>query len=151
MKILTYPNEILRKMSTPIEDNGTLTKMIVKKLIKTLQETPKGIGLSAPQIGYNKRIFVMNLDRSQDRVFINPVILDKSDEDQVYREGCLSVPQVYRDLKSPKWLILRYFDEYMQEHTQKMEGLEAVCASHEIDHLNGVLMIDREEVVKSSP
>jgi peptide deformylase len=145
MKILTYPNEILRTKSTEVEQKGVLLTIIIKKLNKALMDTKNGIGLSAPQIGYNKRVFIMNLGKN--KIFVNPVILEKSKETQTYPEGCLSFPGLFLDLNSPKWIRLEYLDESMTKHTEVLEGLAAVCASHEIDHLDGILMIDRQSKI----
>lgn len=148
MSILLYPDPILRQKSMEIKNvHSFSTKMIIKKLIKNLAATETGVGLSAPQVGYNVNIFIMNISKSrgQDSIFINPEIIEKSEENIIYKEGCLSFPGLYLDLESPKWIKIRYLDGSGRAMTDILEGLPAVCANHEIHHLLGELMIDREK------
>lgn len=146
MNIVLYPSEILRNKSKDVENVHSLScKMLIKKLVKTLAKTKKGIGLSAPQVGINLNVFIMNLTKStgKDLIFINPKIIEKSEEMILYTEGCLSFPDLYLELESPKWIRIKYLNQTGEEIEETLDGLAAICANHEIHHLFGELMIDR--------
>lgn len=151
MAILLYPNEILRQISVDVKSAHALsTKIIIRKLVKNLSTVPGGVGLSAPQIGNNVNIFIMNLSKikGNETVYINPQIIDKSPENISYREGCLSFPGLYLDVESPKWITLKYTTASGVEAVETLQGLAAVCANHEVHHLFGELFIDRKKETK---
>jgi peptide deformylase len=112
-----------------------------------------GIGLAAPQVGESIRLFVADTQYSRDedgavanrhlKVFINPEITWESVEDEPYTEGCLSIPGLEGDVYRPISVKMRYLDEKGVQHERLLEGLEARCAQHELDHLDGVMFIDR--------
>jgi len=115
-------------------------------MLETMYEAD-GIGLAAIQIDIPKRIIVMDLagegEEPQPRFFVNPEILDPSDETGLYQEGCLSVPEFYEEVERPQRCRVRFLDYHGNEQTIDAEGLFAVCIQHEMDHLDGVLFIDR--------
>jgi peptide deformylase len=110
-----------------------------------------GIGLAAIQVGVPKRVLVIDLQEPAEeggepvrdpRVFINPEIVEHSDRDVPYTEGCLSVPDQYADVDRPDRIRARWLDEQGERHEVVIEGLLATCLQHEMDHLEGVLFID---------
>jgi peptide deformylase len=147
-------DEILRKKSRKIEKINDRIKVLSEDMIETMNEN-EGIGLAAPQVGVLKRLIVVDIGDGP-IVMLNPEILEKEGE-QVITEGCLSVPNKNGNVKRPEKLKVKYVDLEDKTHTIKTEGLLSVVISHEIDHLNGVLFIDKvigetskeEGVVKS--
>jgi len=152
-KIITVPNPILRKKSKPIAKFDKKTTRLAEELKKAIIESydPPGVGLSAVQIGKPLRIFVTRKNiQSKPKVLINPEIIWQSKEltDGVpgkknRLEGCLSVPNYYGLVHRAKKIKLRWQDEKEQWQIRKFSGFLATVIQHEIDHLNGVLFIDR--------
>ncbi len=147
-------DEILRKKSRVIKNINDRIRVLSEDMIDTMIEN-NGIGLAAPQVGVLKRLIVVDIEEDP-MIMINPEILEKSGE-QIINEGCLSVPNKNGDVKRPEQLKVKYTDLNGNSHTIKTEGLLSVVISHEVDHLNGVLFIDKvieeteakEGVVKS--
>ena len=113
----------------------------------------RGVGLAAPQIGVSKQIAIMNPEPEDDAKLIkmiNPRIVAVSDEKVKIEEGCLSVPGVRADVERPERVTVLYQDENGKERTLEAEGLLARIVQHELDHLNGVLFIDRLSFAKRS-
>jgi peptide deformylase len=113
-----------------------------------------GIGLAAIQVGVPKRVAVIDLDpggpNSKQLYLVNPRIVEASGELSTYHEGCLSVPEVWDDVKRPARLTVEYTDEHGAKQTVTADGLFATCLQHEIDHLNGRLFIDHLSKLKRS-
>ena len=113
-----------------------------------------GIGLAAIQIGFPRRVLVMDLGRkdgkNQPRVFINPKILWTSEEKAVCQEGCLSVPDIWEEVERPAQIMAEYLDREGHLQALEAEGLLATCLQHEIDHLEGVLFVDHLSRLKRS-
>jgi len=111
-----------------------------------------GIGLAAIQVGEPIRLLVIDLAKEGEEpaphVFINPEILERSDERSVYEEGCLSIPDYYAEVERPASVRVKYLDRDGKEREIAAEGLLATCLQHEIDHLNGVLFIDHISKLK---
>ena len=155
--ILIIPDKRLRQVSKPVAKVDASIKKLVEDMFDTMYEAP-GIGLAAIQIGEPKRIVTMDLAKKEGekkpQVFINPELVDESDELSVHEEGCLSIPEYYEEVERPASVTVKYLD--LDGKTQQVEatGLLATCLQHEIDHLNGVLFIDhlsklkRDRVVK---
>lgn len=101
-----------------------------------------GLGLAAPQVGKNIRLVVINTEDGP-QAFINPFVFWKSLKKEIGEEGCLSIPNVWGLVKRSKSLILTYYDNHAKKHRLQAQGLLARVLQHEIDHLNGVLFIDR--------
>jgi len=141
--IVTEPNKILRQVSKPVDDfSSTEIKKVIKDLKDTLEATKEGLGLAAPQIGINLRIFALNLN-NEIRVFINPEITHFSKKTTPEQEGCLSVPGRAGLVERFKKVVMKYYDENGVKHKIKAKGLIAQAFQHEIDHLNGTLYIDK--------
>ena len=144
-KLITVPDEILRKKSQNIEKVGQYEKKLVKELFETMYHH-KGIGLAAIQIGIPKKIIVLDVSQKDDQknplCFINPVIKKISDEKSKYEEGCLSIPNTFIEIERPKTCIVEYIDIEGEKNIMKCDGLLSTCIQHEINHLDGKLIID---------
>ena len=111
-----------------------------------------GIGLAAPQVGILDRLIVMDCSDKNNKKkplkFINPEILEKSDELCEFEEGCLSLPTQFAKVVRPNFVLVKYKDENGKENKKKFYGIEATCIQHEIDHLNGKLFVDHVSKLK---
>ena len=149
--IITVPNEVLKKISDPIENVGEGEKKLVNDLFETMYES-NGIGLAAVQVGILKRILVIDVSAKEEKknplCFINPVIKKISDETSVYEEGCLSIPDTFIEIERPKTCEVEYVNINGKKETIKCEGLLATCLQHEINHLDGKLIIDHLSKLK---
>jgi peptide deformylase len=155
--ILEVPDPRLKTVSTPVETFDDDLRTLVADMFETMYDAP-GIGLAAIQVGVPKRVLVIDLQDGgvppsaeggeepepvkNPRVFINPEILDPSDEYTLYNEGCLSVPDQYADVERPSTIRARWQDLDGKVHEEAMDGLMATCLQHEMDHLEGILFID---------
>ncbi len=143
--IITVPNEVLKKISDPIEKVGESEKKLVNDLFETMYNS-NGIGLAAVQVGILKRILVIDVSTKEEEKnplsFINPVIKKISDETSVYEEGCLSIPDTFIEIERPKICEVEYIDLDGKLKNIKCDGLLSTCLQHEINHLDGKLIID---------
>ena len=143
--IITVPNEILKKISEPIVNVGVNEKKLINDLFETMYNS-KGIGLAAVQVGILKRVLVIDVSSKDEKKnpmsFINPVIKNLSDETSVYEEGCLSIPETFIEIERPKICEVEYIDLDGKKKTIKCEGLLSTCLQHEINHLEGKLIIE---------
>ena len=149
--IITVPNEILKKISEPIVNVGVNEKKLINDLFETMYNS-KGIGLAAVQVGILKRVLVIDVSGKDEKKnpmsFINPVIKNLSDETSVYEEGCLSIPETFIEIERPKICEVEYIDLDGKKKTIKCEGLLSTCLQHEINHLDGKLIIDHLSKLK---
>jgi len=143
--IITVPNEVLKKVSDPIEKVSENEKKLVKDLFETMYHS-KGIGLAAVQVGILKRILVIDVSTKEEKknplCFINPVVKKISQETSVYEEGCLSIPDTFIEIERPKICEVEYIDINGKMKNIKCDGLLSTCLQHEINHLDGKLIID---------
>ena len=143
--IITVPDETLKKISEPIEKIGVNEKKLIKDLIDTMYDS-NGIGLAAVQVGILKRILVIDVSKKDEKKnpmsFINPVIKKFSDETSVYEEGCLSIPETFIEIERPKTCEVEYIDINGNQKILQCNGLLSTCLQHEINHLDGKLIID---------
>ena len=145
MEILTLGDELLRQKAVPvanIKDNPHKWGKIAQEMLNSLKEG-NGVGLAGPQIGLMERIFVTNVNRDEPRVFINPSIIETSQETAKYEEGCLSIPGIWADVVRPKMVKIQAWNEKGRPFTVEASGILARVILHEFDHLEGVLFIDR--------
>jgi len=142
MQILTLGNECLRQKALPVNKIGPEYVNIAKELIDTLH-AGDGIGLAGPQVGLLERIFTVHVGDYDPLVFINPSIIETSQETLNYEEGCLSIPGIYTDVIRPRTVIIQAWNEKGRPFTLEAGGLMARVILHEYDHLEGVLFIDR--------
>ena len=150
-EIITIPDETLKKISEPVEKVGVNEKKLIDDLFETMYDS-NGIGLAAVQVGILKRILVVDVSSKEEKkkpiCFINPVIKKISDELSVYEEGCLSIPDTFIEIERPKICEVEYVDIDGKTKTQEFDGLLSTCIQHEINHLDGKLIIDHLSKLK---
>jgi len=150
-KIITVPDETLKKISDPIENVGPNEKKLIDDLFETMYHS-KGIGLAAVQIGVLKRVLVVDVsgkdEKNQPLSLINPVIKKFSDETSIYEEGCLSIPDTFIEIERPQICEVEYIDNSGKKKILKCDGLLSTCIQHEINHLDGKLIIDHLSKLK---
>lgn len=145
--IVAYGDPILKKRAADIEKESIDVKKLSEDMFETMYNS-HGVGLAAPQIGMSIRMFIADGAPMDEKLadfrntFINPTIIDESDEEWSYEEGCLSIPGVRSDVIRPEKITLHYFDTDWKEHTEEYDGLAARIIQHEYDHLEGILFLD---------
>jgi len=151
--ILTEPNKLLRQISQAVDNVGENEQKLMDDMIETMYAA-NGIGLAAIQIGFPKRIIVMDISKDRTKknpmYFVNPIIINKDKEHSTYEEGCLSVPDQFAEIDRPNKCEVEYLDYNGEKKLIKAEGLLATCIQHEIDHLEGILFIDYLSKLKKS-
>lgn len=154
--LIEEASKVLRTPPAPFDfESREDAKEIETKLSEAMDKFG-GIGLSANQVGLDARVFVM---RTQDgnKAFFNPEITKASQETDLLKEGCLSFPDIYLMIKRPRVCEMKYQDAEGNEHSTMLDGVGARCAQHEIDHLNGIVFLQRasklklERALKSRP
>jgi peptide deformylase len=148
--ILEVPDPRLKLVSAPVETFDDALRALVADMFETMYAAP-GIGLAAIQIGVPRRVLVIDLQEPgpdgeptrDPRVFVNPEILEASAELSAYSEGCLSVPDLYADVDRPSRVRARWRDVGGGAREAWIYGLLATCLQHEMDHLEGVVFLDR--------
>lgn len=148
MNIVTIENEKkLRTKCIPImKEKPAYINNLVNSMIQLMTEN-HGCGIAAPQVGVNKRLFIAILDNERIELFVNPTILEHSEETEIDTEGCLSVPEKCGDVARYKKIKVRYFNG-KETVTEEYEDMNARIIQHEYDHLNGVLYIDKAENIR---
>ena len=145
LPILTLPDPILRKVSAPIETVDDAVRKLADDMLETMYDAP-GVGLAAVQVGVLKRLLVLDVaGESQPRqpiVMINPVILWRGSEMHTHEEGCLSIPDVRIEIERPGAVTVRHVDRDGRVVERDCEGLLATAVQHEMDHLDGKLIVD---------
>tara|TARA_B100000941_G_scaffold284794_1_gene256001 strand:- start:494 stop:1018 length:525 start_codon:yes stop_codon:yes gene_type:complete len=149
--IITVPDEILKKISKPIEKVGVNEKKLINDLFETMYKS-KGIGLAAVQVGILKRILVIDVsnkdETSNPLTFINPTIKKISNQMSIYEEGCLSIPDTFIEIQRPQICEVEYIDINGKIKNIRCDGLLSTCLQHEINHLDGKLIIDHLSKLK---
>ncbi|PEQ13284.1 peptide deformylase [Novosphingobium sp. PC22D] len=163
-EIIEAPDPRLKQISKPVESFDDDLRTLVADMFETMYDAP-GIGLAAIQVGVPLRVLVIDLQpedpdaepevcnhgghqhthqpvKKEPRVFINPQILDPSEDLAIYNEGCLSVPEIYAEVERPARIRARWQDLDGTVHEEAMDDLMATCLQHEMDHLEGILFID---------
>ncbi len=164
-EILEVPDPRLKQISASVTAFDEDLRALVADMFETMYEAP-GIGLAAVQIGVPLRVLTIDLQpededaepeecnahgghshshqpiKREPRVFINPEILDPSEDQSIYSEGCLSVPEIYADVERPARIRARWQDLDGKQHEEDIDGMLATCLQHGMDHLEGVLFID---------
>lgn len=154
--ICIYGNPVLRKKSVPVKEVTAEIRALADRMLGIMY-AQDGIGLAAEQIGHTESIFVLDVPAAADKneegmpnnpgvqmpqAFINPEIIGASEEMAVAEEGCLSFPKLYVPVKRPAEVVLRYLDRDGNQQVINAKGLLARAIQHELDHLNGVLLVD---------
>ena len=151
-EIKIYGDPILREKSEPVVNFNEELKELVNDMIETMFEAP-GVGLSAVQIGVLKRVVVidkepLNREVKEALVFINPKIISYSKDTVVMQEGCLSIPEYYDKVNRPKFIKVEAYDLKGNKFVYEPDEIKSRILQHEIDHLDGILFIDRINLVR---
>lgn len=149
LPIIEVPDPRLKTISSPVEVFDADLKKLTEDMLESMYAA-KGVGLAAIQIGIPKRLLVIDLQEDgpdgeevrAPRVFVNPEILDPSEDHATYNEGCLSVPDQFAEVERPASIRARWQDLDGKVHEEDMVGMMATCLQHEMDHLEGILFID---------
>lgn len=145
LPIVTLPDPILRKVSDPIERVDDDLRTLMDDMLETMYAAP-GVGLAAVQIGIPRRLVVIDVsDKDEERsplCLVNPQIVSLGEQTRVHEEGCLSIPDVHVDIERPATLTLRYLDRDGEQRELEADGLLATAIQHELNHLDGKLIID---------
>lgn len=153
LELVTAPDPRLKSLSEPVADIDKKLRRFMDDMVETMYAA-NGIGLAAIQVGVPKSVAVIDLDpkgpNSKVIYLVNPKIIRASDEMSTYHEGCLSVPEIWDDVKRPAQLTVEYQDENGTKQVVDADGLFATCLQHEIDHINGRLFIDHLSRLKRS-
>src|SRR5215471_1707782 len=144
LEIIHYPDPKLRKISEPVERFDDNLRTLVAKMFE-LMRAHKGVGLAAPQVGQNIRLFIMNPsgEAGDDRVYVNPTLSEPAGSEEEGEEGCLSLPEILGKIMRTKTLRMDAQDLEGNPFTDTQSGYIARIWQHEFDHLNGTLIIDR--------
>ena len=152
-KILTEPNELLREKSLVVKEVDENLQKLMDDMLETMYAAP-GIGLAAIQIGIPKRVIVLDIAKKDvpknPMFFVNPEIVEKSENNSTYEEGCLSEPGQFAEIDRPNRCLVKYLDYNGQSKEINAEGMLATCIQHEMDHLEGILFIDYLSKLKKS-
>jgi peptide deformylase len=141
LEIIKFPDPILKKKCQEVKEVTPEIKKLIEDMIETMKKND-GVGLAAPQVGFSKRVIIVETEKGP-QGFINPKILKKSKETEIDWEGCLSIPGVFSKIKRWKEIEIEALDKEGKRVRIKAAGLVARIFQDEIDHLNGILIIDR--------
>ncbi len=162
LPVRAYGDPILRKKGQEIDANYPDLKELIENMFYTMHAA-NGIGLAAPQVGLDIRLFVVDVSPLADdedyediadelrdfkKVFINAKILEESGEEWKFNEGCLSIPDVREDVKRKANVLIEYYDENFEKHTETFSDIRARVIQHEYDHIEGILFTDHLSALK---
>ncbi len=151
-KVLKYPHSILREMCEPVTAWDSHLQTLIDDMTETMYDSFGAVGLAACQVGETARIILLDVTskdtRDEFKVLINPVIVESSRK-KLMREGCLSFPEYLASIKRATKVTFEAYDREQALQTYTVYGLEAIAIQHEIDHLDGILMIDRIQSLKT--
>lgn len=150
LPILRYPDPRLHTVAEPVQNVDDRIKRLVSDMAETMYEAP-GIGLAATQVNVHERVIVIDIseDRSDLLVLINPVFLEKRGE-QMYEEGCLSVPGIYDKVARSESVRIQALDLQGKKFELEANSLLAVCIQHEMDHLDGRVFVEHLSALKQN-
>jgi len=159
LPIVVAPDPRLKQKSLPVEKVTPEIRKLMDDMLETMYAS-NGIGLAAVQVGVHKRILVMDVERGSDRYgtkdekkshplfLVNPEIVQESEEENIYEEGCLSFPGQFAEVVRPKRVKVKHLDYHGQERIMDCDELLATCVQHEMDHLDGIVFVDHISTVK---
>ncbi len=156
LPIYTYGTAVLRKVARPIDKDFPELSTLIENMFETMYKAD-GIGLAAPQVGYDIRLLIIDLSAMEDdngetvnfkKVMINPEMLEMSDDTEVSEEGCLSIPGIHENVARARKIKIRYFDENFNEFVEEYEDFFARVIQHEYDHLEGDLFTDKVSPIR---
>jgi len=146
MELVCYPADVLTRRAALVPDPRSVEPYLAA--MQRILRHNAGIGLAAPQVGISERFFVTEVRPGRFRAFVNPQIEEHSRRRSVSEESCLSLPDFFLNLPRFTWVVVSYFDEAGIAQKLKARGLLARVIQHELDHLNGVLLLDHAEEKK---
>lgn len=145
LPIILLPDPVLRRIAEPIASVDDAVRRLADDMLETMYAAP-GVGLAAPQVNVSRRLIVLDVSEKEDEkqpfVMINPQIVRKSEKPNVHEEGCLSIPDVRIEIERPAEVVVQYLDRDGKQQELEADDLLATCIQHEIDHLDGRLLID---------
>ena len=150
LPVYIYGSPVLKKVTESITEPTPELKTLIADMFETMYNA-EGVGLAAPQVGKSIRLIVIDassfaeddpISEGFKRVLINPELVEFSEENCAFSEGCLSLPKLYVDIKRPAKVRVKYLDENFEEHNEWWEGMPARIVQHEVDHLKGILFVD---------
>ena len=141
--ILEFPDMRLRTIATPVINFDSSLSSLINDMLETMYSAG-GIGLAATQIDVHQRILVIDVSENRDKpqIFVNPTFTVSDQQNLDYDEGCLSIPGFYETISRPKKVVIHSQDQHGKHFDLEADGILAVCIQHEIDHLDGKLMVD---------
>lgn len=155
LPVLVYPDPELKKVSEPVDFSSEDLSEVLKDLLETMYDAPGCVGLAAPQCGILKRILIVDASRNPKveskyglMIIINPII-EHSEGEVMAREGCLSLPDLTANVKRAQKIRARYWNEHGEEKEIEVSDFEARVVLHELDHLDGILFLDRVASLKT--
>jgi len=153
LPIIIAPDPRLKVVSKPVGKVDAEIARLMDNMVETMYDAP-GIGLAAPQVGVPSRVIVVDIAR-QDKgeapnplKMANPQLIAASEDEKIWDEGCLSLPEHYAEVVRPSRVAVRYLDEHNKRQEIKADGVLAVCLQHEMDHLDGILFVDHVTALK---
>lgn len=168
LPIVGYGNPVLKKVAEAVSPGYSGLDALIRDMWDTMYNG-RGVGLAAPQVGKNIRIFIMDSEQlvkeneemdSDDekykitsgikQVFINPTILNESGTPWIYEEGCLSIPDIRVKISRKEYVEIQYYNEHFELRTGRYDGMNARIIQHEYDHLEGILITDKVTPLKKS-
>lgn len=157
LPILKFPDPLLKDKSAPVERVTPEVTGVIDDLLDTMRASPGGVGISAPQVGVLRRIVAIDVSASKRGgreenhgllVLINPEILARGGR-QIVREGCMSIPDYTANIERAQWVLVDALDREGKQVILESVGFEAVAIQHEVDHLDGILFLDRVSSIKT--
>lgn len=148
LNVLLYPDSRLRKHADPVTEFDQNLKKLARDMADTMYDAP-GIGLAAIQVNVCRRMIVIDISEEQNDLLtlVNPVIIEKNGE-QIFKEGCLSVPEYYADVSRAENIVVNYQDTTGKQLQLEANDILAICIQHEIDHLDGKVFVDYLSITK---
>ncbi len=157
LPILKFPDPLLKERSAPVAEVDGAVSSVIADLLDTMRASPGGVGIAAPQVGVLQRIIAVDVSAHKRGgqepnhgllVLVNPEILARGGK-QLVREGCMSVPDYTANVQRAQWVLVDALDREGKQVILEAIGFEAVALQHEMDHLDGILFLDRVVSVKT--
>lgn len=146
--VTVFGDPVLRKKAEPITQDFQDLKGFIQNMFETMYSSD-GVGLAAPQVSRAVRLFVLDTTTTEEddltgikKAFINPVIIEKSGDEWIMNEGCLSLPEIREDVLRPETVKIKYLDEDFNSHEETYSGFTSRVIQHEYDHLEGIMFVD---------
>lgn len=146
--VVVEGDSILARKCREVTEINDRIQTLIDDMIDTMHDS-MGVGIAAPQVGVARRICIIEPEENKLKVLINPVILE-SEGEQISTEGCLSVPGMIGEVKRPERVIVKYQDRTGKEVTEEFTDFDAIVVSHETDHLEGILYVDKASNVRDA-